>query len=97
MTPEGHRPPESRVEGAYKAQGIGDQQIDSAVIVLDVEMPRYESIAESVQTFEADASALAKVLCETLPGGTLDRLIGKLLAKKATSLVVPLFDKEKDS
>lgn len=44
---------------------------------------------ELVATFARDADELADVLRNTLPGGTLDRLVARLLMLKASTLVVP--------
>lgn len=37
----------------------------------------------------ANAEKLGKALIETLPGGTIDQLLGFLLAQKASRLIVP--------
>ena len=74
-----------------KAQGIGDERVESVTIIIDRELPDFKDIKTSKEAFEAGAENLADALCAALPGGTLDRLIDKLLMKKATSFNVPLF------
>ncbi len=81
----------------YKAQSIGDKKVEDIIILLTNEMPEFKTVEKSNRLFEMEASELAEVLCNTLPGGTLDRLIAKLLMKKASSFVVPLFDKDKEA
>lgn len=83
---------------AHKAQGIGKEELESVTIELSTEMPMLpyaEPIERSCEIFDRDAQVLMDALCSTLPGGTLDRLIGKLLMKRATAFIVPLFEKEK--
>ena len=81
-----------KTERIYKAQGISaHEELESAHIILEQEFPHFADTKESVRNFELDSERIANILCNTLPGGTLDRLIGKLLMRKATQLVVPLF------
>ena len=77
-------------EYIYKAQGVGDQKVTSVMIVIDAEMPQFDHASVAERSFNVQADRLADALCSALPGGTLDRLISKLLIRKATSLVVPL-------
>ncbi len=78
----------------FKAQGVGGEEIESAEIVLEHPMPSYDATEIAMNTFDLQAERIANLLFDTLPGGTLDRLIGKLLMRKATSFVVPLFGKK---
>jgi hypothetical protein len=73
----------------YKAQGLRGDEVESVTIVLEEEFPDFETQGESIKSFDDTSDRLAEVLVKTLPGGTLDRLIGKLLLKTATSLIVP--------
>jgi hypothetical protein len=77
----------------FKAQGIGTKTVDSRILDISVELPPFESLTKTIAEFESQALLLADALCETLPGGTLDRLVAELLKRKATSFNVPLFDK----
>ena len=76
-----------------KAQGIGDKKVEAVKILIVVEVPDYPSLEKAANCYQEDASTLADVLCDTLPGGTLDRLIAELLTRKATCFKVPLFNK----
>ena len=53
------------------------------------------STKEAEAFFTREAETLASILSNTLPGGTLDRLLGNLIASRATLFLVPLFS-EKD-
>jgi len=78
----------------YKAQGIADKKVESVLLQFNVEMPEFKSMQQSMGIFQSESMELADVLCSTLPGGTLDRLIAELLQRRATSFVVPLFEKK---
>jgi hypothetical protein len=72
---------------------LPDKEIKSVTIVIDNEFPKLPTLKGTAKLFEVDAEDLANALCYTLPGGTLDRLIGKLLERKATTmLMTPLFE-----
>jgi hypothetical protein len=43
-------------------------------------------------TFAREGTTLARALVETLPGGTVDALLGELLKKRASLLVVGFED-----
>ncbi len=75
----------------YKAQGIGKTVVESTTIIFDREFPNPISLDDAMKLHGDAADRLADVLCNTLPGGTLDRLIAKLLERKASALIVPLF------
>ena len=63
----------------YKASG---NEIESVVIEIVKEINHIESLRE-------DGEELAKVLLTTLPGGTIDTLLGALHRHKSSSLIVP--------
>lgn len=65
-----------------KAEPIGTQQTAGVEIHIDGTDPL------DMDTFMDDAQTLASALYNTLPGGTFDKLIGLLLAKKASQYVV---------
>jgi len=48
------------------------------------------SLADLDRIFEADASRIEQALRDYLPGGTYDRLLGRMLGHKASHLRVPL-------
>jgi hypothetical protein len=68
-----------------KAETVGTQKNESALILIDEEISaddHYKAV------FENDAHELAETLYSVLPGGTFDRLVGYLLEKKESQLVV---------
>lgn len=76
----------------YKAQPIADQRIDSVTIIINpvlLELPRGpEWLEHATRLFDEDAQALVDAL-HSLPGGTLDRVLVKLLAEKVSQHIVP--------
>lgn len=47
-----------------------------------------DMLAASANVFDAEAEKLFIALRDSLPGGTIDRLVGKLLAYKSTHFIV---------
>ena len=71
-----------------KAQPIGDQKIENVTIEIWVEFPDIDSVPMSKLQHLSEASDLELALYNALPGGTYDRLLGLMLARKATHFVV---------
>jgi hypothetical protein len=82
-----------KIVAILKAQGIGDRKVESAKIVMTEEMPDCKTLEEACEFYQEQAVELADVLCQTLPGGILDRLLIELLKRKVSLLIVPMFDK----
>lgn len=75
----------------YKAQPvIKSEPVTSVTIVIDREVPSGSDLEEWRQIIDKEASELCTVLCDTLPQGVTDALLGKLLARKASLFVVPM-------
>ena len=76
----------------HRAGAIGALHVPTFSISAHTEMPDrkagMEAVADSETIFEHDASQIADALIGSLPGGTLDRLVGKLLAYKASHFIV---------
>ncbi len=75
----------------FKAQPIGDQYIESVTICIGAPLPRFEQsdwLEETTRVFDAQADAIVDAL-HSLPGGTLDRVLVKLLAEKVSQHIVP--------
>lgn len=79
----------------YKAQPtVKDEPVEDLTIVMDKELPRIpedipvqegqDSIETSRRLHRAQARQLCNALVMTLPGGTLDALLGELLQLKAS-------------
>lgn len=63
--------------------------VPGVIIQIDMEMPepKYATddfLEQAARHYEDQANALFSALRDSLPGGTLDRLLGKMLAYKAT-------------
>lgn len=77
----------------YKAQSHPGRPIASATIILDVEIPDTDSktnLIEWESQANQQAELLEKILIETLPGGVYDRLLARMMARKASLFKVPL-------
>jgi len=72
----------------HKAQDIGSSKVESVTITFTEPIPDYQSLPQTAEKFTAEAAELGNVLCATLPGGTYDRLLGIMLAHKASHFIV---------
>lgn len=79
----------------YKAES-GAAQIPSVIIRLTQSAPDLwrpgeinRSLDAYAEFYDQEAQRLADVLTTSLPGGTLDRLLAKLLTMKASHFRVP--------
>ena len=71
----------------YKAQGIGDKEIVSLSIEFGEQIP-YGELEGTKKLFEDQGRYLEKLLYSVLPGGTYDRLLGEMLCRKGSKLIV---------
>lgn len=76
----------------YKAQGTGDQQIESVTVVIDQPLPNLVRdthwLETAAQLFLDEARMIVAAL-HSLPGGTLDRVLVELLREKVSQHIVP--------
>ncbi len=69
----------------HRADGLNtEDQVRPVVIRVDQTQPVYTSSDQARERFKADGDALAEALWSVLPGGTVDALIGALLARRAS-------------
>lgn len=78
-----------RVIIVSKAEQIGTQQIKTARIHISSRMQRFDDLDQQDDFFTFEARAIERTLWQALPGGTYDRLLGLMLARKSTHFVVP--------
>ena len=77
---------------AQKSTGSGNEHVESMIISINKEQPIFDmnrTIAEVNERFDHDAELIVNALINSLPQGTTDRVLAKLMMKKATSLVIP--------
>lgn len=74
----------------YAADPIGDNEPEMVNLIISLPLPRFETLAESEAHHQAVAAILFDALINSLPGGTFDRLLGLMHAKKASLFRVPL-------
>ena len=70
-----------------KASPTGGEVTPDVKILITEELPRfsYQTPIETVgDQFDKQAQLLFNALTNSLPGGTLDRLLGKMLERKAS-------------
>lgn len=79
----------------WKAQPLGNRQVSNVRLRIEQSLPEQSSLAKADAVFRSQAITIADALMDSLPGGTLDRLIAILLERKASHFVVPYFAKEK--
>lgn len=71
----------------YKAQGIGEQEVESLLIEFSEEI-----LEDTMRAFENDSTTLEFLLYHVLPGGTYDRLLREMVKRKAGKLTVAYGD-----
>ena len=75
----------------YKSQRMHDRQRDpthSATLIIDQEIPDFETLEGSRRVFENQAHDIVELLGSALPGGTMHALLIELLRRKECLLVV---------
>ena len=73
-----------------KAEGLGGEgEVESTMIDIIDQIPRFESLTVARMLYESDAQLLFDALKTSLPGGTLDALLRLLLENKASLLRIP--------
>ena len=66
-----------------KAQAIlSDTEVESVTISLTKPVPDCKDLQQQAEFFDCEAELLAKTLSDTLPAGTMDRLIVELLKSR---------------
>lgn len=63
--------------------------VESLTITFETEPPDRMEVFEAAELYEREASLLAESLWNVLPGGTMDRLIGKLFERRASLFIIP--------
>ena len=75
----------------HKAGMIGEETlVESVTIFIVQEIPSIKTLDEANQIFGGDAELIVNTLCTVLPQGTVDRVLAKLMMRKAKSLVIPM-------
>lgn len=67
-----------------KAEPIGSEHVSSVSINVCKLQPRYSTVEDAAVFFNREADTLEAALYRSLPGGTYDRLLGKMLSRKAS-------------
>jgi antitoxin component of RelBE/YafQ-DinJ toxin-antitoxin module len=85
----------------YKAQGIGDQRIESLEIRAENAIPNLPDKGSieawrraSLARFEDEGVKIAAALVEHLPGGTVDQVLRALLQHRASHFIVPFTQRQ---
>ncbi len=73
---------------AYKAAPIGSETVQSVTLTIETIMPELDTLAHYAQVYEAEAEVIADALHASLPGGTYDHLLAKLMERRACTLRV---------
>jgi hypothetical protein len=75
----------------YKAQSIGDKKAESVTIIIETEIPDINKdislngfYEKAHKLYKDQAESLGNALYNSLPGGTLDKLLIFFLEKKAS-------------
>ena len=69
---------------AAKAHATGDRKIEDAIILIEGEFPKHESLDAAAADHGDQAQMIERVLYNHLPGGTYDRILCAMLKRMAT-------------
>lgn len=75
----------------HRAGAIHNLHVPTVAVILDKEWPEPEpdvTLETLGELFDREARLIAEALIGSLPGGTLDRLVGRLLEYKASHFIV---------
>lgn len=82
----------------YKAQpAIALMPVDSIALVFDREIPERRTLEEAAQTYLDEGTRLERYLFLTIPGGTYDALLRRMLERRATLLRIPFYAPHQDT
>ncbi len=88
-----------KVVDIFCAQPIGDEEASDITIHIHTPVPHVDDVPDYIKAYRAmymeQAEKLAKALCDSLPGGTIDALLVDLLDRKRSCFVIPSFAEEK--
>ena len=73
----------------HRAGAIADEQPEEVTLTIVGEPSDKMSLKDAAIFYDEEAKKLVETLCTTLPGGTLDRVIGNLLLKHASLFRIP--------
>ncbi len=73
----------------YKAHGFRDKEVDSATMIFDEPLPRFESLGDASNMYQEQAEKICEILLNTCAQGVTDRLLAILLTKKASLFIFP--------
>lgn len=73
----------------YKAQSVGDREVPDVRILIDRPIAGQGSLEGYRDFYDRQALALENALMLSLPGGTYDQLLCRMLKWKASLLAVP--------
>ena len=78
----------------HKADGMAGVEIPAKEICITERMPNINGsdswVEEIKELYERDAELICDALFKSLPGGTIDLILTKMLTRKACLLAVPL-------
>ena len=66
----------------HKAESFNSAVIKSASIYISKKFPSTDSLTELEKIYKSDADDICNVLFATLPQGTIDQILIKMLSKK---------------
>ena len=81
----------------HKAQKIGSDDVPDLALTATESLSSTHRVKELNAEFDRDARIVVDALLESLPGGTIDRIVARLCRFKASSLVVRHHPAEHDA
>ena len=76
----------------HKAQAaVRSEPVESVTLVFDDTIPDTLSLKEYERLYDEQAEQLVAVLTSVTAQGVLDRMLGKLMLRRASMLIIPMF------
>ncbi len=75
----------------HRAASTGLSEIEPATIKIGDSVPEHATLEEAAIFYDKEATALVDALCESLPGGTLDRVLYRMFERRLSLFRVPLY------
>ena len=76
----------------HKAQAVTSRSaVESVTLVFDDEIPDTLTLKQYERLYDEQAEQLVALLTSVMAQGVLDRVLGKLMLRRASMFVVPMF------
>lgn len=82
----------SKADPAY----LGIPIIDMCIEIVGA-LPEFDDLADAIRYYDGQAQQIEETLHRALPGGVYDRLVGRMLTRKASHFRIAHFDESEET